>query len=259
LRSRLLIVVLAAVLALAGTIAVFAYARHANERAIAGLKTEAVIAVDRSVASGTTVAEALQAGQLTTLELPRSSVQQQGETISSTKDLGARVFNQDVPAGSLVLRPMLVSAGQATAASVLPLKNGMVAITLQMCIPEAVGGYLTAGALVDVYGTFPKGQQNLQRGCTPQHQALPPGAASTKLYLTNVKVLSVAQASTGTVSSSASSSVVTDPVSNAASALTTGTDAVTFEVNPGPDALTLLRIEQLGLPYLALLPPTTNP
>jgi pilus assembly protein CpaB len=257
LRSRLLIIVLAAVLALAGTVAVLAYARNANQRAIAGLKTVNFIAARDTIRPRTSLAQAQREGLLTSEKLPASSVPP--EALQSAAGLGGLVFSSTVQPAQLVLRPMLVPASQSTAASVLPLPPNMVAVTLQMCVPEAIAGYLTAGSDVEVYATVPANPRvNMQRGCTPNHQALPPFASTTTLLLPKVLVLSVQQATTAGQSASSGSSVVTDPVNSATSALTSGTEAVTFAVTSGAEAEKLIEVAQVDMPYLALLPPTSH-
>ena len=254
-RSRLLIIVLAAVLALAGAVAVLAYARQANERAIAGLKTVIVIAAKGTISPRTSLGQAQREGLLTTETLPASSVP--GEALRSTAGLSGLVFSATVQPAQLLLRPMLVPASQSTAASVLPIPTGMVAVTVQMCVAESVAGYLTAGSEVMVYQTVPTSLKvSLQQSCQMSHNAFPPGGAVTNVVLPRVLVLSVAQAQAGAQStSSGTSSVLADPASSA-SALLTGAVAVTFAVHPGTEADELIQAAQVELPYLALIPPT---
>lgn len=252
-RSRLLIIVLAAVLALAGAVAVLAYARQANERAIAGLKTIDVIAAKGTISPRTSLGEAQREGLLTTETLPESSVP--GDALRSTAGLSGLVFSATVQPAQLLLRPMLVPATQSTAASVLPIPTGMVAVTVQMCVAESAAGYVTAGSEVMVFQTVPTSLKvSLQRSCQITHNAFPAGGAVTNVVLPRVLVLSVAQAGAQSTSSG-TSSVLADPASSA-SALSTGVVAVTFAVHPGTEAEELIQAAQVELPYLALIPPT---
>jgi hypothetical protein len=261
LRSRLLIIVLAAVLALAGTAAVFAYARQADERAIAGLTTENVLTAKGLINQRTSLAQAQREGLLTTLKLPERSVS--SEAIRSTTGLGNLVFDQTVQPGAQVLRPMLVNATQSTASNVLNIPANHVAVTLQLCVQEAVGGYLTAGSYAEVYGTVPLGPKvNLARTCATEHNALPPGTTNTHVMLQKALVLAVVHGQSGAQSTSTGSSVVAYPINTAASAinaaasaLSTGAVLVTFAVT-SDEAATLIQDSEVYLPYLALYPPT---
>jgi pilus assembly protein CpaB len=251
-RSRLLMIILAAVLALAGAVAILAYARQANERAIAGLTTVKVIAAKGTVSARTSLAEAEQRGLLTTETLPEKSVPP--EAIRSTAGLAGFVFSATVQPAQLVLRPMLVPAAQSTSTDVLPIPKGMQAITVEMCVAESLTGYITAGSDVSVYATSPTSiKVSLQRTCQTNHNAVPPTYSSTVLVLPKVLVLSVQQAP---ASASSVSSVVADPVNSASTQLTTGAVAVTFAVHPGTEADQLIEATEVELPYLALIPPT---
>ena len=57
-KSRLLTITLAAVLALLGAVAVLAYVRQANNRAVAGQKAETVIVASGAITAGTSLSEA---------------------------------------------------------------------------------------------------------------------------------------------------------------------------------------------------------
>ena len=47
---------------------------------------------------------------------------------------------------------MLVTAAQET--SGLPIPSGMVAVTIKLCLPEAVAGNIKAGSQVEVFDTY---------------------------------------------------------------------------------------------------------
>jgi hypothetical protein len=257
LRSRLLIIVIAAVLALAGTVAVFAYARNANERAIAGLKTVTVFAAKGTIRPRTSLAQAQREGLLTSEKLPASSVPPQA--LQSTAGLAALVFSSTVQPAQLVLRPMLVAATQSTAASVLPISGNMEAVTILMCEQEAVPGYLAGGSYVTVYATVPVNPGvNLQRTCETNHGALLPSLTRTIALLDRVQVLSVTSRQSATLNTPSGGAVAVDPVNSVASSLTQGTVLVTFAVTQS-EAIKLIGFSQTDLPYLGLLPSTTKP
>lgn len=259
-RTRLLTITLAAVLAMLGAVAVLAYVHQANERAIAGLKTVNVIAAKGIISPRTSLGEAQREGLLTTETLPERSVPSQA--LRSTAGLAGLVFSAAVQPAQLVLRPMLVPATRTAAAQVLPIPTGMVAVTVQMCIPEAVADYITPGSYVAVFDTyaFGKGSQ-VQRGCTPNHQVtnsgsiVSPAIVDTRIVLTKTQVLAVGENPAAQGSSAGSTATVADPASSAPSVQ--GAVLVTLAVSQA-DAERLILIDEVGLPYMALLGPTSK-
>jgi pilus assembly protein CpaB len=255
LNRRLLTIVLAALLAVIGTVAVLEYVHKANVRAIAGLQSETVLAAKTMIPAHTSLGEAQSEGWLTTEQLPVKSVP--AGALTSIKGSAGLVFNATVQPSQIVLRPMLVAkTADINSGSALNIKTGYQAVSIQFCIPEEVAGYLTVGSEVDVYETFPTSSAvNLQRTCSPEHQALWPPETKTELLLQNVEVLSVTPAPAGTQSaSSGSSSVLSDPASSASSS---GVAYVTFDVTES-QATQLIKDSQVELPYLGLLPPPNS-
>jgi pilus assembly protein CpaB len=251
LRSRLLAIVLAAVLALAGAAAVLAYARQANERAIAGLKTVDVIAAKGTISPRTSLGEAQRGGLLTTERLPESSVP--GDALRSIAGLSGLVFSATVQPGQLLLRPMLVPATQSSAASVLPIPAGMVAVTVQMCVQEAVADYITAGSDVAVFDTYATKGSPPSRTCDVTHTGISPPLMATRIVLTRASVLAVGASTAATGTPAGSASTVTDPTSSSVN----GSVLVTLAVDQA-DAERLISIDELGLPYMALLTPSSK-
>ena len=252
-KSRLLIITLAVLLAALGAVAVLAYAHQANERAIAGLKTTTVLSAKDKIPSRTSLASAERQRLVVSEKLPADSVP--SGALRSTAGLTSFVFDAAVQPGEVLVRPMLVSAAASTSASVLNVPAGMDVVTIQMCDTEAVDGYLVPGSDVTVFVTLPKIQGvSLQRSCSVSHAAQLPNSTQTAVVLQRVQVLSVTQglASAASATSSAVSVVIADP---AASTLSQGAEAVTFAVTAA-EAARLIGACQTGLPYLALLPPT---
>jgi pilus assembly protein CpaB len=253
LKRRLLTIVLAAVLAVFGMVAVLAYARQANVRAVNGLKAETVMVAKAAIPAGTSLRDAQQADRLTTETVPVSSLS--AKPVQSITAANAHlVMSATVATGQLLLQNMLVPASSVVSSNSFVIPKGMVAVTVQMCVSEAVAGYLTAGSDVMVYGTVPTSQKvTVQRSCNQDHSAVPFGGATTAVVLQKVLVLSVAQAPAGAQgASSASSSALADAAN---SSLSSGTVSVTFAVTPGAEADQLIQVAQVELPYLALLQP----
>jgi pilus assembly protein CpaB len=254
LKRRTLTIALAGLLALLGVVAVLAYARQANNRAIAGMKAETVLWATHAIPRGTSLEKARQDQWLGSEQVPVNSLSNTEPAVGSVTAANASmVVSADVPTGQVLLQNMLVSKVSAAASPVVTISipPGDVAVTVQMCAAEAVANYLTAGSHVDVYETFPTDSRaSVQRTCDTAHNGTLLNWANTTEVLQNVEVLSVTDALPPPSTSSGISRVVADAVSRA---LAQDAVAVTFAVKPG-EADTLIKDAEVELPYLGLLP-----
>jgi pilus assembly protein CpaB len=250
-KRRVLTVTLAVLLAVLGTVGVLAYVRQADARAIAGMKAVTTLVAQQEIPAGTSAGAALREGLLSSQELPATSVPEDA-VHSITPDLGSLVLSANLPPGQLLLRPMLVTTAQVTGAGVLAIPKGMVAVTIPLCLPEAVGGYVQPGSQVAVFDTYATGRLSVQENCggsSQSHQAQVGGAIHTRIVLPRVTVLSVGAASAGGTSTAAAS---TTAPSGSTTSSTTGPVLVTMSVNQA-DAERLIQLTETGLSYLALL------
>jgi len=258
LKRRVLTVVVAVLLAVLGTAAVLAYVKQADNRALEGQKAVTVLIAQKVIPSGTSANTAVQDGLLSSQRLPASSVPVDALT-SITPALGPLVTSAVVQPGQVLLRPMLVTPAQATASGALAIPRGMVAVTIPLCMSEAVAGYVQPGSQVAVFDTYATKKASLQETCNQSgqsNQALGKGLAITRIVLPRVQVLAIGQApSSGTTSTSTTASggastqsSQTDPAASGP----TGAVLVTMAVNQA-DAERLIVITRAGLPYLALL------
>jgi len=247
-KRRVLTVVVAVLLAAVGTLAVLAYVHQANNRAVAGLKTMTVVVAQSTVPSGTPAGQAVREGLLGTQKLPASSVPANAvrEVIPS---LAGLVTSATIQPGQLLLRPMLVAAAQVTGGVAIP--KGLIAVTVQLCLPEAVAGYVTAGSEVAVFDTYGGA---LQRTCDVDHTEAGPAGVQTRIVLTKAEVLSVGQAPASS-SSDGASTAVDGPNSSASSQQ--GVVLVTLALSQ-PDAERVIQDAETGLPYLGLLTPSSQ-
>jgi pilus assembly protein CpaB len=263
LKRRVLTVVVAVLLAVLGTAAVLAYVKQADNRALEGQKAVTVLIAQKVIPSGTSANTAIQDGLLSSQRLPASSVPVDALT-SITPALGPLVTSAVVQPGQVLLRPMLVTPAQATASGALAIPRGMVAVTIPLCISEAVAGYVQPGSQVAVFDSYPTKKATLQESCSgsgQSNQAQGPGAAVTRILLPRVQVLAIGQApSSGTTSTSTTASggtssqgSQTDPAASGP----TGSVLVTFAVSQA-DAERLILVTRAGLPYLALLTPSSQ-
>ena len=252
-KRRLVIIVLALILAAVGTSGVLAYARGANARAIAGMKAVSVLVAQKTIPAGTAAGGALHGGLLASQTLPASSVP--ANALSTiTPDMSLLVLSTDLQPGQLLLRPMLVTPAQTTSGLAIP--TGMMALTLSFCLPEVVAGAVQAGAQVAVFDTVgfsSAGTITAGPGCTGAHTQVT-GTVKTRVVLTRVLVLSVGTAPAGGTTSTSTTSSSALNGSSSPSSGQAGT-LVTLAVTQA-QAEQLIQMTESGMPYLALL--TTN-
>jgi pilus assembly protein CpaB len=251
LRRRILTIALATLLAAVGTVAVLAYVHQANVRAVNGVQAVNVLVAESTIPSGTPAGQALREGLLGSQKLPVASVPANAIR-SITSQLSGLVTSAAVRSGQLLLRPMLVAAAQVTGGVAIP--KGMVAVTMQLCLPEAVAGYVTVGSKVAVFDTYSNNQT--QRTCNVAHQTLAPSTVHTATVLPEAQVLSVGPAPATAQSTGAGGTGLLSSSSANSTALQ-GAVLVTLAVTQA-DAEHLIGIAETGLPYLALLTSTSN-
>ena len=262
-KRRVLTVTLAIVLAVLGTAGVLAYVHKANARALDGMRPVSVLVAQDQIPAGTTAASAQQQGLLRSEALPASSVPLNAVR-SIPPALGSLVMSAELQPGQLLLRPMLVTSAQATATGALAIPRGMVAVTIPLCVSEAVANYVQPGSQVAVFDTYPTKKASLQETCNQSgqsHQAQGPGGIITRIVLPRVLVLATGQAAasgtTGTSTTASggafSNNSQTDPAASAPS----GSVMVTLAVSQA-NAERLILITRAGLPYLALLTPSSQ-
>src|ERR1035437_8653438 len=144
-KRRLLIIVLALVLAAIGTSGVLAYAKGADARAITGMKAVSVLVAQKQIPSGTSAGAALKGGLLAAEKLPAASVPSNAVR-SVIPALSPLVLSAADQPGQLLLRAML---GKAVAAqppgSVLRL-TGLSEGTVNLCVLESWAGCGHAGS-----------------------------------------------------------------------------------------------------------------
>jgi len=257
LKRRVLTVALAILLAVLGTAGVLAYVHKADSRALDAMKPVSVLVAQGQIPAGTSAGSAQQQGLLRSERLPAASVPPNAVR-SITPALGSLVLSAQVPSGQLLLRPMLVTSAQATATGALAIPRGMVAVTIPLCLPEAVADYVQPGSQVAVFDTYPTKKSSLQETCNQSgqsHQAQGLGAIITRIVLPRVLVLATGQAAasgtTGASTTATGSAFSGNSQADPASA-PSGAVLVTLAVSQA-NAERLIMITRAGLPYLALL------
>jgi pilus assembly protein CpaB len=251
---RILTIIVAIVLAVIGTGAVLIYVNQANARALSGQKAVTVLVANHEIPAGTSASTALADGLLAKQKLPAASVP--SDAVSSiTADLAGLVVSANVPSGELLLRPMLVTS--VVGSSGLAIPQGMVAVTIPLCVPQAVAGFVYPQSQVAIFDTvFGKGHQG-QASCSSSGGGGNTTGTRTRIVLSKVTVLAVGTAgsastsptgsvtATGIFSSSSSGSSTSDPSPQ-------GSVLVTLAVSQN-DAERVITLAEAGTPWLALL------
>jgi pilus assembly protein CpaB len=253
-KRRLLIASLALLLAAVGTGGVLSYIKQADARAIAGMRAVSVLVAQKQIPSGTTAAAALRGGMLASETLPASSVPVNAlSTVPAA--LSSLVLSAALPAGQVLLRPMLVTPVQTTSGLAIP--TGLMALTVDFCLPEVVAGAVQAGSEVAVFDTVGNGGQLAAvPGCTGAHDQVA-GNNRTRVVLSRVEVLSVGTAPPPAPAGQTGQTGTTTPATTAfggggsTSSSQSGT-MVTLAVTQA-EAERLIQLTETGMPYLALL------
>ncbi len=260
-KRRVLAIVAAVLLAVVGAGAVLAYVRQADQRALQGQKAVNVLVALQTIPSGTSLKAAVAQHLVGRETLPASSVSPNAIS-SETAALAPLVVSSQIPSGMVLITPMLVPAAQAAAGGGVALSTNQVAVTIALCVPEAVAGAVRPGSRVDVLdtvsagGTAGGGGLSASAGCSGSHQQGSVNARTQPVKgLSSVEVLSVGPAATGQASSTPGGTTpATTGTTTDSPPSSTGTVLVTFAVNL-TQAETLIRLSDTGLPYLVLLRP----
>lgn len=255
-KTRMLIITLAAVLGLLGVVAVFAYAHQANQRAVNGLKAETVLMANSEIPAGTSLNRAQQNHLLGTEKVPVSSLSTTPvQSVSTANE--HMVVSANVAPNQILLQNMLTSAADVTASGSFTVPKNMVAVTVDMCVAEAVANYIGPGSGVAVFDTMVSGSGQVQRTCDAQRSIVNgaairnKGLASTVLVLREARVLAVGpNPAAQSTSSRNNATTAADPSSSASS---TNTEVLVTLAVTQADAERLILIAEVGMPYMALV------
>ena len=146
-RRRLLAAVAALVLALAGGVVLVAYARGADARAAAGLRTVQVLVVQELVPAGTS-ADQLTGKVGTELVPAKTAVPGRVQRLA---DLAGEVATVDLQPGEQLLASRFSAPDDLRAAGTVDVPAGDQEVSVLLEPQRAVGGRLAAGDKVGVY------------------------------------------------------------------------------------------------------------
>jgi pilus assembly protein CpaB len=162
-RRRLLAALAALVLALVGGVVLVAYARGADARAAAGLKTVEVLVVEKPVPAGT---PADQLRDLVGTELVPAKTAVPGRVVDLA-DLAGRVATVDLQPGEQLLADRFAAPSDLRTPGTVAVPAGQQEVSVLLEPQRAVGGRLAAGDTVGVYLSM-----TLQDGTATTHGVL---------------------------------------------------------------------------------------
>lgn len=229
-KHRGALVVIAAVLAIAGTIGVYSYLKGADSRVLADKEATSVLIVEKRIPAGTTVDKIKSDGYVHGDKVP-ASARPAGALLSLDDVVATDVSLADVAPGQVVLESMFGKREPTTSGLKIP--DGKLAVSITVATDADVAGYVQPGSEVAVFDTYilldggPAG--------TKQSSKLDDNWATT-LLLPRVPVLAVSQGvPDGDTKPTAAQQLI-----------------VTVAVNQA-DAERLIHVRQTGNLYLALL------
>jgi len=242
---RIITIAAAVLLAVLGAVGVLDYVHQADQRAVAGMRAVSAYVATAQIPSGTVADVAVRDGLLVRQQFPASSVPADAVRSITSSNSGL-VLTSGLASGQMLLSPMLGASVQT--ASALPIPAGMVAVTLQFCVQQAVANFVTPGSQVAIFNTFVNDKPTTG-ACSPGSINAGGAPPHTRLVLPKVLVLAVGE---GTATPPSSTTTTADGPATSSSASTPSTIYLTLAVSEG-DAETLIELGESGSPYLALL------
>lgn len=230
-RGRVVAVLVAAVLAVAATAALLAYAGGADRRAIADQQPVLVYLARARIAAGTRGEDAQNRGLIERATLPRKAVA--GGAVRSLEQLAGRVAAVDIVPGEQLLAARWVGRGEAPGGGLLSIPEGHQAVSIALDPTRQVSGFVTPGDRVSVVVSL-----SLQRGGRSQR--------TSRFLLQDVAVLAVGATAQGA------------PAAPAGRRTGQGPSTVTLAVRPA-DVERVVFAAENGSLYLSLLPPGQRP
>lgn len=253
-KRRLLAVLVALVLAGGGCLAVVAYVRAADQRALAGREAVWVLVASKRIPAGTTGTQLRSGGYTARVAMPASTVPT-GVIDTLDDQLTTLAVTADVQASQLLLRGMFAERSRVSGGLALP--EGKLAVSVEMTAAGRVAGYVRPGSTVAVFSTFTMQEG---KGRIPAGDGLSTGHDknhATRVLLPRVEVIGVGERGTaGAATSVPAAGAAPSPAAGDKPAVSKGgaTILVTVAVTQS-EAEKLIHLGLTGRLSLALLDP----
>jgi pilus assembly protein CpaB len=178
---RILVIVVAAVLALVGGVMVLLYARNADARAVSAATPKTVYTSSLAIPAGTSIRDALRLQMLTETQIPANGVPA-GALAEVTDENASLLALTDIPQGQYVLAASFgdTPLGQ----KLIQVPTGKLAVSVALSDPARVGSFVTPGSFLTIFATHPlasKGAAGTAAG----------GTMATSVLLDNIQVIGI--------------------------------------------------------------------
>jgi Flp pilus assembly protein CpaB len=221
-RTRGLVIAVAALLAILATAAVFMYVRSIKNEKGAGSNTVSVIVAKDDIPVGAKLDDVVQSGGVRARDFPRDGVVR--GAVTDVGQLRGRITNAPILAGEQISTARLEGSSTQPQGGALGIPEGQEAVTFSLDTASAGGGVVQRGDHVTIYASF-EASRNSQ-------------ASNGDLVVTVVPDVQVLKVVQGVVSASSTESRV----------------LLTLALRPS-DASRVIFAQQKGVVWLALLPP----
>lgn len=149
-RTRIIAAVAAVVLAAVGTLALIAYVRGADARALEGTRTVDVLVATQPIPKNTPAASLV--GLVAVKSLPEMAVLP--DRVTSLDQLTGQVAIADLLGGEQLVRARFADPATARSKDQGGLPEGMQEVTIQLEPQRALGGHIARGDTVGVFLSF---------------------------------------------------------------------------------------------------------
>jgi pilus assembly protein CpaB len=173
---RIVVILVAAVLALVGGVMVLLYARGADQRAVSAASPKTVYTSSLQIPAGTSVRDAVRLKMLTETQVPANGVPA-GALTQVTDENASLLAVTDIPPGQYVLAASFGDTPQGQ--KLIQVPAGKLAISVALSDPARVGSFVTPGSFLTIFATHP----------LPAKGAEPSPGMATSVLLDNVQVI----------------------------------------------------------------------
>jgi pilus assembly protein CpaB len=239
-RTRGLVIALAALLAVLATVAVFMYVRGVQKENGVGATTVSVIVAKEDIPVGAKLDDVVQSGGVTARTFLKNAVVR--GAVTDVGQLRGRITNAPILSGEQISTARLEGSSTQPAGGALGIPEGHEAVTFALEVPSAGGGAVQRGDHITIYGSFSdvsvlRGSplDSFLRGKAPADNTQQKLGDFVVTVVPDAQVLKVVQ---GVLTASNTESRV----------------MMTMALRP-EDAAKVIFAQQKGVVWLALLPP----
>ncbi len=187
-NRRILVILVAVVLAFGGGFLVISYARNADARAVAEQAPAPVWVAQKLIPAGTTLKDAERTGLIVQTNVPAKAVPA-GALQEINADNNALLAVNDVQAGEYLLAARFGTQPSGTKAIEIP--SGMLAVSVSLSDPARVGKFVTPGSHIAIYQSY----TIKDLSDTPQAKLINEnGVKGTSLLMGDVQVIAMGDA-----------------------------------------------------------------